>query len=262
MQANFIENDTRGRFLTLEIVITAVCAAIAVSVATYSLAVWHTFLPAALLACAFICLSSVAVIKLLADLPRETAASYKSVFANFKSLKFRKDRIAYTGFGFNMGFNNVVVALLVFFVVDSLKVFGTIMATIFIVEMLLTLIYGHFIDKKRLASNKLASLLQTGTYAFFILAVSPFLVAFIKTVYDLGWNIFDSSFTARFHQKIMNQGLVYACTKEVALGLSCAMYCGVLSLTAYVFTARAVVFAASLTIAAIGVVIAWKNFRD
>ncbi len=260
MEAFFIRDNTRGRFLTLETVISGLTAAIAVGFATYSITVWHSFLPSAILASVFLGVASFSVVKLLGDMRHEHAGGYRAVLGHVTSHDFRSDLVAYSGIAANIGFNNVVVALLVFFVVNSLKLFGLIMVSVFLLEMILTLAYGSFIDQNRLKSNKLASFLQISSYLTFLMALSPLLVAAVKTTYDFVWNIFDSSFTARFDTKIKKHGLVYACSKEVVLGMGAACYCLLLSLVAYLWHGG--VFPVSLILASAGVLVAWQRFKD
>jgi hypothetical protein len=260
MQAKFVQEFNRGRFLTLEIVIASLTGAAAVLFATYSVTVWQSFLPVALVAGLFLAISSLSVTLLLGDLEYNHRIQYLDVLRRCKSIAYRADAKAFTGFGVNVAFNNVVVTLLVFFVVDSLQLFGLVMATVFILEMLLTLTYGRLIDKNRLRSNKVASFLQVGSYVSFLFAATPILVAAIKTAYNIVFNIFDSSFTVRFHSKISRQGLVYACAKEVNLGLAAAGTCFALAGIAYFGSYAA--FASALVLSSLGVWLAWTQFKD
>ncbi len=260
MTASFIREYNRGRYLTLEMVIASLTGALAVLFATYSVAVWDSFLPVALVAGLFITFSSLSVWFLLGDLEHDGRLRYRDVLRHSTSKVFRRDAWAFTGFGINVGFSNVVVALLVFFVADSLELFGAIMAAVFILEMLITLLYGRFIDRNRLASNKAASLLQVGSYVSFLFATTPLLVTGIRTAYSLIWNAFDSSFTTRFHSKISRQGLRYACAKEVNLALAAAVNCFALAGVAHFWSSA--VFPAALAIASFGVFLAWTQFKD
>lgn len=260
MQANFVHDSNRGKFLTLEIVIAGLTGALAILLATYSVTVWGVFWPVALVAGLFLLTSSLSILLVLGTLDHEHSFKYMDVFRHCKSAIFRKDLLGFLGFGINVAFNNVVVALLVFFVVDSLKLFGIITATVFVLEMVITLVYGHFIDKDRLRSNKIASFLQFGSYASFLLATTPLLVALIKTLYNVVWDIFDSSFTARFHAKISRQGLLYACAKEVSMSVAAGLGCLLLAAVAYFW--ESAVFEVSLVLSAIGVAIAWTQFKD
>lgn len=261
LEAVFISNNTRGRFLTMQIVLNSVCAAIAVGFATYSVTVWDSFLPVAILAAVFLLTASLIILSMLDNLPRVASGNYRHVFRRFLSGHFRGDMLAFAGFSWPMSFNNVVVALLVYFAVDSLKLFGIIMVSVFLVQMVFTLIYGQFTDENRIKSNKLASGLMIISQASFWLAFTPLVVAVIKSVYDAIWNGFDSSFTARFHQKIKLHGLVFACAKEMSIGFAGALYCFVLALAAYWWSSGAV-FSLSIVLACLGVVVAWKKFRD
>ncbi len=260
MEAFFVRDNTRGHFLTLETVISGLAAASAVGFATLSLTMWDSFWPVTIFATLLLGAASLVIFLLLGNMQHEHDGGYRAVWNHFRSERFRLDLSAYIGFALNIGFNNVVVALLVFFVVDSLKLFGIIMATVFLVQMVVTLIYGLFIDKNRLKSNKFASILQVFSYTTFLLALSPLLVAAVKTVYDLVWNAFDSSFTSRFDTKIRKNGLVYACSKEVTLGIGAGLYCLMLAAVAYFW--RDGVFAVSLVMASGGVVLAWRKFID
>lgn len=260
MQAMFVRDYNRGRFLTLEMVLASLTGALAVLYATYSVTVWKSFLPVAIVAALFLVFSSFSVWFMLGNLKPIERIQYKDVINHCKSKVFRKDLLAFTGFGTNVAFNNVVVALLVFFVADSLKLFGIIMAVVFILEMLITLTYGRFIDNNRLESNKVASILQVGSYASFLLAFTPLLITGIKTVYNFAWNVFDSSFTTRFHSKIHRQGLSYSCAKEVILAGTAGINCFLLAGIAYIW--EPFVFEASLVLASLGVVLAWTQFKD
>lgn len=260
LQAVFINNHTRGHFLTMEIVLTTICAALAIGFATYSVTVWHSFLPVAMLAAVFLTAASLAILKLLGDLPHVATGSLRHIVKRFFSREFRRDFQAFAGFSWPMAFNNAVVALLVYFVVESLELFGIIMISIFLAQMLFTLIYGLFTDKNRIRSNKLASFLSIGAHAAFWLAATPLLVAGIKAVYDAIWNVFDSSFTARFHEKIKHKGLVYACMKEMSIGVGAAMYCFILAACAYAWQTG--VFSVAIVLACVGVIVAWKRFAD
>lgn len=261
LEAVFIRNNTRGHFLTMEIVLNSLCAALAVGFAAYSVSVWHTFLPVAVLAAVFLLGASLVILRMLDDLPKVDAGSYRQVFRTFWSGRFFHDLQAFAGFSWPMAFNNVVVALLVYFVVDSLKLFGVVMVCVFLVQMVFTLVYGQFTDKNRIKSNKLASGLAIGAQAGFWLAFTPLLVAVIKSVYDAIWNIFDSSFTARFHQKIKLHGLVFGCAKEMSIGFGSAIYCLFLAAVAYSWRASTV-FSVAIILACYGVVVAWEKFRD
>ncbi len=261
LEATFIRNSTRGRFLTMEIVLNSVCAALAVGFATYSVTVWHTFFPVAILAAVFLLAASFIILSMLDNLPKVATGGYRHVFRHFLSAGFRRDRQAFAGFAQPMAFNNVVVALLVYFVVDSLKIFGIVMVSVFLVQMVFTLVYGRFTDENRIKSNKLASGLAIASQVSFWLAVTPLLVAVIKSVYDAIWNIFDSSFTARFHQKIKLHGLVFGCAKEMSIGFAGATYCLALSASAY-FWHSSIVFSIAIILACIGIVEAWKKFTD
>lgn len=260
MQAMFIKEFNRGRFLTLEIIIASLTGVMAVLFATYSVTVWGSFLPVAAVAGMFLLFSSLSIWFLLDDLESGGAIRYRDTWIYWRARSFRRDLLAFTGFGANIAFNNVVVALFVFFVVDSLELFGIVMSAVFILEMALTLLYGQLIDRNRLASNKVASFLQVGSYASFLFASTPLVVTVVKTAYNFIWNIFDSSFTTRFHSKISRQGLIYACSKEVNLALAASANCFVLAATAYYW--ESVVFAVALAITSGGVVLAWTQFKD
>ncbi|MEX2043671.1 MAG: hypothetical protein WD926_02125 [Patescibacteria group bacterium] len=260
MQAKFVREFNRGRFLTLEIVIASLTGAAAVLFATYSVTVWQSFLPVAIAAGLFLMFATLSIALMLGDLEYGGRIRYRDVLKHCRLSSYRVDAKAFTGFGANVAFNNVVVALLVFFVAESLRLFGLIMATVFILEMLLTLAYGRLIDKNRLRSNKVASFLQISSYASFLLAFTPLLVTAIKTAYNIVWNIFDSSFTVRFHSKISRQGLVYACAKEVNLGLAAAGTCFVLAGVAYFGSYAA--FVSALVLSSLGVWLAWSQFKD
>jgi len=260
LEAMFVANETRGRFLSMEIVLNSVCAALAVGFATYSVSVWHTFFPVAIVAAVFLLAASLVVLSMLDDLPKVVSGSYREVFRGFMSVAFRRDLEAFAGFSWPMAFNNVVVALLVYFVVDSLKIFGVVMVSVFLVQMVFTLVYGQFTDKNRIKSNKLASGLAIASQVAFWLAFTPLIVAIIKSVYDSMWDIFDSSFTARFHQKIKLHGLMFGCAKEMSIGFGGATFCLILSATAYFW--RFGVFGLSIVLACMGVVAAWKKFAD
>lgn len=260
MQARFVQEFNRGRFLTLEIVIASLTGAAAVLFATYSVTVWQSFLPVALMAGLFLTFATSSIALMLGDLEYGGHIRYRDVLKRCMSPAYRVDAKAFTGFGVNVAFNNVVVALLVFFVAESLQLFGLIMATVFILEMLLTLAYGRLIDKNRLRSNKVASFLQIGSYASFLFASTPLLVTAIKTAYNIVFNIFDSSFTVRFHSKISRQGLVYACAKEVNLGLAAGGTCFTLAGIAYFGSYAA--FVSALALSSLGVLLAWTQFKD
>lgn len=260
MQAKFVQEHNRGRFLTLEIVIASVVAVFAALLAVYSVTIWDSFWPVALVAVGLLIFSSLSILLLLGPLHHDKQISYGDVVIYGSSGVFRADAIAFTGFAANVVFNNVVVALLVFFVVDSFKLFGIIMASVFILEMIITLSFGRFIDKNRLRSNRAASILQVVSYATFLAALTPLLVTVIKTFYNVSWNIFDSSFTTRFHSKINRQGLLYACSKEVNLGLASGVFCLILAASAHLWDKN--VFEVSLAIAAGGVVALWAHFKD
>lgn len=259
-QATFVHEYNRGKFLTLEIVIASVVAVFAALLAVYSITVWDSFWPIAVVAVSLLIFSSLSILLLLDPLHHDKQISYGDVMRYGASGIFRADAIAFTGFAANVVFNNVVVALLVFFVVDSFKLFGIIMASVFILEMIVTLGFGRFIDKDRLRSNKTASVLQVISYAAFLAALTPLLVTVIKTFYNISWNIFDSSFTTRFHSKINRQGLLYACSKEVNLGLASGIFCLVLAASAYLWGTH--VFEISLAIATCGVGALWVHFKD
>lgn len=261
MQANFVHDFNRGRFLTLEMVIASLTGALAILFATYSVTTLGSFWPVALVTGIFLMSSSLSILLVLGKLEHESALKYGDVFKHCKSIDFRKDSWGFIGFGINVGFSNVVVALLVFFIVESLKLFGVIMAAVFILEMIITLVYGHFIDKNRLRSNKIASFLQIGSYASFLLALSPLLVTVVKTFYNVIWDLFDSSFTARFHAKISRQGLRYACAKEVNLSAAAGGLCFILAGAAALWP-PAIVFKLALVIASLGIVAAWTQFSD
>lgn len=261
MEAKFVQEFNRGRFLTLEIVIASITGALAVLFATYSVTVWKSFLPVALAVSLFLLFSSISVSFMLGDLPFKQRIRYRDTFQRCLSPIFRKDATAFIGFGMNMMFNNVVVTLLVFFVVGSLKLFGLVIATVFVLEMLVIFIYGSLIDRNRLRSNKAASVMQIVSYGSFLAATTPLLVATVKTFYDVVWNVFDSSFTTRFHSKISRKGLVYACAKEVSLDMTSAAMCFVLAAAAFLWAASTTFYLA-LALAAAGVVLAWTQFKD
>lgn len=260
LQAIFIENHTRGHFLTLEIVINSICAAIAVSFAAFSVTVWKSFFPVAALASIMIVVASFSIIKLLDKVDVKVVSSYIAVMKNVFSRSFRSDALAFTGFAGSMGFNNVVVALLVFFVVESLALFGTIVALVFLAETALTLIYGKYIDVNRRSSNKLASILQLASFGTFLSAATPLSITLVKTAYGVIWNIYDSSFTSRFQDKMKQRGFMYACSKEVALCFSTGAYCLILAAVAYFWPGY--VFEVSLMLAVCGVLLAWSKFKD
>lgn len=260
LQAVFINNHTRGHFLTMEIVLTTICASLAVGFATYSVTVWHSFMPVAALAAVFLTAASLAILRLLGDLPHVATGSLRHVFKRFFAQEFRRDFQAFVGFSWPMAFNNVVVALLVYFVVESLQLFGVIMISVLMAQMIFTLIYGLFTDKNRIRSNKLASGLSIGGHLAFLLASTPLLVAGIKAVYDTLWNSFDSSFTARFHEKIKHKGLVYACMKEMSIGIGAASFCFLLATVAWLWQAGT--FTVAIGVACLGIIIAWKQFKD
>ncbi len=260
LQAIFIEKNTRGRFLTLEIAINSISAALAIGFATISVTIWGSFLPVALLVSAMILIASFSLIKLLDSVHSKISLTYGQVMKHVLSRTFRLDAFAFTGFAGSMGFNNVVVALLVFFVVKSLELFGFIIVCVFFIETLLTLLYGKLIDKNRYESNKLASTLQVISFGTFFAAATPLGVTLIKTAYGVVWNAYDSSFTSRFHDKMKKHGFIYACSKEVALCFGTGLYCLTLGSVAYLW--NDLVFVVSLLLAALGVLLAWKTFRD
>ncbi len=260
IQAKFIQEHNRGKFLTFEIVISGLVGIFAVAIATYSIAVLDSFWPVALAATLFLIFSSSSILILLGNLTHEKRLKYTDIVKHGASGVFRADAVAFTGFAANIVFNNVVVALLVFFIVDSFKLFGIIMASVFILEMFITLFFGRYIDKNRVKSNRTASVLQIISYVSFLTAFTPLLATITKTLYNITWNIFDSSFTARFHSKINRQGLLYACTKEVNLGLASGVFCIILASAAYFWGNS--VFEISLAIAILGVVALWFYFKD
>lgn len=261
MEAKFVQEFNRGRFLTLEIVIASITGALAVLFATYSVTVWNSFLPVAIVVCLFLLFSSLSVSLMLGDLPFKYRIRYRDTLRQCLAPVFRKDAKAFVGFGMNMMFNNVVVTLLVFFVVGSLELFGLVIATVFVLQMLLIIIYGRLIDRNRLRSNKAASVMQVASYGSFLIAATPLLVTAIKTLYDVVWNVFDSSFTTRFHSKISRKGLVYACAKEVSLDMTSAAMCFTLAASAYLWQPT-MTFYVALLLAAAGVVLAWTQFKD
>lgn len=261
IQAKFVQEFNRGRFLTLEIVIGSLTGSLALLAATYSVTVLHTFWPIVVLTGILLIISSLAILFVLGKLDRERNITYSGIIKYSLSKEFRKDLVGFSGFGVNIAFNNVVVAMLVFFAIESLKLFGILMASILIIEMLITLIFGRLIDANRLKSNQRATSLQILSYLSFFFIFTPFLTTVIKTAYNMIWNLFDSSFTARFHSKISKKGLIYACSKELTMDMAAAFVCVILSLLAATLSHN-IVFTVSLLLAASGAFIAQSKFQD
>lgn len=262
LQANFVEDGKRGHYLSLEVVLNGICGALAVSFATFSMIAYKSFFPVALVAGLMLFIASFVLVKVLDDIDTSSSnLNYKKIIKFTLSKKFRYDFAAFAGFAASMGFNNVVISLFIFFIIGSLKLFGIISATLFIVNIILTLIYGAYIDKKRQQSTKIAGLLQILSLLLLATASSPLTAGIFKALYDFSWGSYDGSFTSRFHDKIKRNGLIYACSKEVSLSLSAGMYCTVLAV-ASLFMTQYFVMILALILVFIGIFIAQKCFTD
>jgi hypothetical protein len=263
LEASLVENRTRGHFLTMEIILNSITAATALSIATFSVTVLGSFMPVAVVSIIMLAIASYAVVDMLPNIKTKDnlCHGYKAIIKNVFSKHFRKDVIAFSGFGASMGFHDVVVSLVVFFSLGSLKEFGIITSILFIVNMFLILAFGKLIDHRRKRSTHIASVMELLSLVGLFASSGVFGTILAKSFYDVSWESYDASFTARFHQKMKKAGFQFACSKEVALSMATGVFCLILSLITSLQGEQSLV-PASFVLVSIGAILAIRYFKD
>lgn len=237
LQAQVVRNASRGKFLTLEIVINILIGIFATGFSSFILYRFTVFFPIAIIAGIILLVSYYIFSKNIKDPKIKTKSKYTDVLKNIVSKEFREDIFPYFTFSINVVTNNVIIGLFLYYFLGDFKTFGIVMALTILVESVITLIYGFFIDKDHNKATKRATILQSLAYVFLvILPKIPFGLFLLNSAYRITWNLFDSSFTSKFHTKIKRRNnLIYACSKEFILGISMFLILSVYSVIALYF---------------------------
>jgi len=115
----------------------------------------------------------------------------------------------------------MLIWLFIFFIVWDFGIFGLILAGIIIVESIISLIFGHYVDKNPKESLKKSAKMHAATnLSMWLFAKTAVLTTIIQIFNQIAWNLFDNSFTTKIHKKIKlskQDPFVYASTKEMAL---------------------------------------------
>jgi len=263
-QSLFIENGDRGKFLTFEMVLTTLIGILAISFASYSVIMFKSFFPVVILASIFLLISILSIHFLLDENEKKIdKINIKEIYSFFLGKKFRNDLIGFTGFSTNIIINNVIIGLITFYFSNDFKTFSIIMNLVLAFELIFTLLFGYYIDKNKNKATSQSSILQTISYFSYIFIIkTPIALFILQSFYKIIWNMFDSSFTARFHTKIngSRNSTIYACAKEMSLGFSMFVVLSILSLCSIFFNEK--VFIMSFWFGILGILILNKKFVD
>ena len=133
-----------------------------------------------------------------------------------------------------------------------------------LIELVFTLVYGFYIDRNKQKASQLSSYLQILSYVGYIVFMKfQFSFIFLQSFYKISWNLFDASFTSRFHTKIKTSydPTVFACAKEMALCFTVS--CILLSLSGLsLLFDEIIVFIISFLIAGFGIYILNLYLKD
>ena len=208
MEAMYISYDRhRGKQFLFGAVITSLVGTIGVAITGYILA-FSTYYYAALFSSLCVLLSAVPVFFLKSQTDTIHRNNTKRVFALMRSKPFRP--FIFTFFGeqlYIMG-RTVFIPLFVFLIVDQkFSTFGLLMVAASLVEIVATLIFGHYIDKSgnRVAIRKSfwISVLTSLSYIFIVTGpLSAFLNESLQRICN---NSFMGAFRTGLHKRIRNK---------------------------------------------------------
>jgi hypothetical protein len=197
----FIKDGSRGRQYTLELVFTAIAGLLAVGVGSSVLAGKFVLAVVAL-----------AVILAIAIIPLFFIDKVETVFTNrvsdsykfLSSKEFRENILPFSGQSIAIIANQIIVPVFLFVLVaESTSSFTFILLLSIIIEMIITLLYGVWIDKKgHKKTLEGASFFQSiGNIGYIMAMRASSLLVFLTGFNNTAWDMYTSNYNSRIQQK-------------------------------------------------------------
>lgn len=257
----FVQDGTRGKQYSLEVVLTPLAVLIAVGIGSAALTSHFIFVAIAL-----------AIILVLALLPLFMMDRFEAPFAKsivqgytyFASNKFKENYVPLTGYALAIIANLIVVPLFIFTHVGSVSTFSFVILTGLLFELLFTLLYGKWIDTKgHKKTITIASTFQAITNTgFMFISQQLKLIPFLTGLNSTAWNMYSSNYNTRIQQKAdkSNQPLLF--TTAVQMSLCFVEIVALSSFALIALKAGSLVFPIIFISSIIGLFLSTKYFKD
>jgi len=196
----FIKDGSRGKQYTLELVITAIAGLLAVGIGFTVLT--NAIVPA-IIAIALYLVIAVGALLFMDHIEFPANGRFLESYTYLASPKFRENLLPLGAESIVIIANIIVVPVFIFTLVKSSSSFSIIILIGIIVQMILDLAYGLWIDKfGHKKTLKWASGLQAlGNIGYMFVAQRLALLPFINGFNNTAWDMFSSNYNTRIQQK-------------------------------------------------------------
>lgn len=196
----FITNDSRGKQYTLELVITAVAGLLAVGIGSTVLA--NTILPA-IIAIGIYLAIAIGALLLMDHIEFPKGGNFIDSYKYLASPEFRENLLPLGAQSIVIIANVIVVPVFIFTLVKNPSSFSFIIIVGILVEMVLALAYGLWMDKLgHKKTLRWASGLQAfGNLGYILMTHRPTLLPLMNGLNNTAWDMYSSNYNTRIHKK-------------------------------------------------------------
>ncbi len=197
----FVKDGSRGKQYTLELVFVAIAGLLAVSVGASVLA--GNFLLAVIVLVVVLALAVVSLF-FMDTVPFTATARVSDSYRFLASTEFRQNILPLSGQSIAIIANQIVVPLYLFILVkESTSSFSFVVVLGIIIQMIITLLYGVWVDRKGYKKTlEGASFLQAiGNIGYILAMRASSLLVFLIGFNNTTWAMYSSNYNSRIQEK-------------------------------------------------------------
>lgn len=248
LHALLVEEETRGRQNSCELIVDSLAGLVAVAVGSLVLSRYPFYVLAVMVAL-LLALSALAVSRL--EAVRQERMEFRDSYRHLASAQFRPFLSSWAAYALAVIANIMVVPLFIFIRVGKIETFGIVIAAALFVEIIVLALAGQAVDKWKRAGvlKSVLGLQAIGNIAYLFLGQSP-VAAFGLSAYNTNaWNAVRNNLETGI-QRIMSRNarpFVFAAAVQMALCFTEVVALSIFALVAW-WDSRAafvLIFAAS-----------------